>query len=142
MDLLNTPVKVVESKSQEVENSIFFKINSKFIEDSSCFYIITINDSIEVVSTKTLIQLQTIEEITKIKLFYACPDYPVVPYFIRDTVGTVVYYVKDPTSNVYEFEWNVDDELFNYEVFDNDTLDIKNESLYFRSKDIKLIKKK
>ena len=142
MDLLNTPVKVVESKSQEVENSIFFKINSKFIEDSSCFYIITINDSIEVVSTKTLIQLQTIEEITKIKLFYACPDYPVVPYFIRDTVGTVVYYVKNPTSNVYEFEWNVDDELFNYEVFDNDTLDIKNESLYFRSKEIKLIKKK
>lgn len=141
-DLLNTPVKVFESKSQEGKDSLFFKINSKFVEDSNCFYVIIINDSIEVVSNKPFIRSHTVGVINKIKLYYACPNYNGVPYQIRDTVGTEVYNIKDPNLNVFEFYWNCNDELFYYEVFNYDTIDIKNKHLYFRQKDAILIKKK
>lgn len=141
-DLLNTPVKVFESKSQNGNDSLFFKINAKFVDDSKCSYVIIINDSIEVLSNRTSVQSQAFGKIEKLKLKYACPNYTGVPYPIRDIIGTEEYMVKDSTTNVYEFNWDVDDELFYYEVFDNDTIDIKNKYLYFRRNIAKLIKRK
>jgi hypothetical protein len=131
VDLLNTPVKVFESKRQEVKDSLFFKINSNFAGDSCCYYIIRINDSIKILSNKTHFQSQMSGVINKLKLIYACPDYSGIPYPVRDTVGTVEHFVTDQTLNVFKFDWNYDDELFYYEVFNFDTIEIQNK--YFAS---------
>jgi hypothetical protein len=80
--------------------------------------------------------------INKFKLLCTCPNSSVIPYHIRDTVGSVVYNVKDQLSNKYDIEWNCDYDLFYYVVFNNDTLDIKNNYLFFRNKNSKLFKRR
>lgn len=85
--------------------------------------------------------LLRLAQINKIILLYTCTGYNLIPYHIRDTVGTSIYNVNDPNSNIFEFEWNCDYDLFYSVVFNNDTLDIKNKYLFFRNKNSKLFKR-
>ena len=142
MDILNTPFKVTEGKNLDEKDSIYIKISSDFVNESACFYVLIINDSTQIESNNSYFYFKKLSRINSLKLLYTCPDYKGIPYQIRDTVGTIVYNVNDANSNVYEFDWNCNDDLFYYEVFNNDTLDIKNKYLYFRNKNSKLFKRK
>ncbi len=140
MDILNTPFNVTEGKNLDRKDSIYIKINSDFVKDSTCFYVIIINDSTQIASNDGYFHSKRLSTINTLKLLYTCPDYKGIPYQIRDTVGTIVYNLNEPNSNEFEFDWNCDDDLFYFEVFNNDTLDIKNQYLYFRNKNSKLFK--
>ncbi len=140
LDVLNTPVNVSERKTQEDNDSISFNINSQFVEVEECHFVLILNDSIIIESSKRYFKSQRLNQIKKFKLLYACPDYKGIPYQIRDTVGTVVYNVEETTSNEFDTEWNCDYDLFYYVIFYNDTLDIKNNYLFFRNKNSKLFK--
>lgn len=137
IDIGNLPMEVIEKKKNLPEKTIEVLVDYKFDKDllHNIDYEFIINriDTIRQQNPKINIPENDLLNTIRINAYYVYRDLPEI-HTTRESVSTQEYIVNEPENDYFLVTFPFWESMFLYETVKSDTLDIKRNYLYWRSK--------